>query len=264
MFVRCRVNAKLAVLLALAPAALAQPSIGVADTGGAGISSGARDGQSTATAQPANAVRTTTAGGITLTVRASALLRHRVRFAGTVQGSPHGSTVVVQRLDPAWGWIAAATAVVASDGSFTATWTPQRAGRIAVRAVLGRPGDGAATAYAAATTPGASTPPVDLLVYRPAIATIYGDGFFGQQTACGATLRRSTLGVAHRTLPCGTLVSIYYAGRSIVVPVIDRGPYANHASWDLTSATADALGMTGTATIGAVTVGHRRAVQAAR
>jgi rare lipoprotein A (peptidoglycan hydrolase) len=38
----------------------------------------------------------------------------------------------------------------------------------------------------------------------------------------------------------------------IVVPVIDRGPYANGASWDLTMATGEALGMYTTATIGAV------------
>jgi rare lipoprotein A (peptidoglycan hydrolase) len=34
--------------------------------------------------------------------------------------------------------------------------------------------------------------------------------------------------------------------------VIDRGPYANNASWDLTQATAEALGITGTETIGAI------------
>jgi hypothetical protein len=36
--------------------------------------------------------------------------------------------------------------------------------------------------------------------------------------------------------------------------VIDRGPYANHADWDLTTATATALGIDGTATIGAVSL----------
>jgi rare lipoprotein A (peptidoglycan hydrolase) len=42
---------------------------------------------------------------------------------------------------------------------------------------------------------------------------------------------------------------VYYGGREIVVPVIDRGPFANHATWDLTSATAKALGMTETARV---------------
>jgi rare lipoprotein A (peptidoglycan hydrolase) len=42
----------------------------------------------------------------------------------------------------------------------------------------------------------------------------------------------------------------------MVVPVIDRGPYANHADWDLTAAAAKALGTysAGVATIGAVSL----------
>jgi rare lipoprotein A (peptidoglycan hydrolase) len=40
----------------------------------------------------------------------------------------------------------------------------------------------------------------------------------------------------------------------IVVPVIDRGPYANHADWDLTEATAAKLGTPGIADVGAVSL----------
>jgi rare lipoprotein A len=87
-------------------------------------------------------------------------------------------------------------------------------------------------------------------VYRKSLATQYGQGFFGQKTACGQVLRRTTLGVANRTLKCGTPVAVYYRGQMIVVPVIDRGPYANNADWDLTQATAAALGISGTAKIG--------------
>ena len=93
-----------------------------------------------------------------------------------------------------------------------------------------------------------------IVVYRTALATQYGPGFYGSRTACGERLRRATLGVANRTLTCGTPVAIYYRGRTIVVPVIDRGPYANGADWDLTEATGRALGIPGTATIGAVSV----------
>ncbi len=75
------------------------------------------------------------------------------------------------------------------------------------------------------------------------IATWYGPGFFGRRTACGKVLRRSTQGVAHRRLPCGTQVTIYYRGRLKTVAVIDRGPYARRASWDLTQATARDLGI---------------------
>jgi rare lipoprotein A (peptidoglycan hydrolase) len=74
-------------------------------------------------------------------------------------------------------------------------------------------------------------------------ATWYGPGFFGRRTACGQVLRRSTQGVAHRRLPCGTQVTIYFRGRLKTVPVIDRGPYAHRATWDLTQATARELGV---------------------
>lgn len=88
-----------------------------------------------------------------------------------------------------------------------------------------------------------------LRVYDPAPATWYGPGFWGNGTACGQTLSGGTLGVAHRTLPCGTEVALLYQGRTIIVKVIDRGPYS-HADWDLTQETAERLGFTGTDTIG--------------
>jgi rare lipoprotein A (peptidoglycan hydrolase) len=75
------------------------------------------------------------------------------------------------------------------------------------------------------------------------VATWYGPGFFGRRTACGQVLRRSTVGIAHRRLPCGTQVTVYYRGRLATVPVIDRGPYSRRADWDLTQATARQLGI---------------------
>jgi hypothetical protein len=70
------------------------------------------------------------------------------------------------------------------------------------------------------------------------LATWYGPGFYGRRTACGLRLRRSTEGVAHKSLPCGTAVTFYHRGHLETVPVIDRGPYARRVSWDLTAATA--------------------------
>ncbi|CAA9531371.1 MAG: hypothetical protein AVDCRST_MAG30-3812, partial [uncultured Solirubrobacteraceae bacterium] len=58
--------------------------------------------------------------------------------------------------------------------------------------------------------------------------------------------------VAHKTLPCGTQVAVRYGSRSLVVPVVDRGPYRRGTSYDLTSATATALRFPGLARIGAV------------
>ena len=82
-----------------------------------------------------------------------------------------------------------------------------------------------------------------LNVYRLAEASWYGGG---GSLACGGDLTDSTLGVANKTLPCGTLVTLRYDGRSIRVPVIDRGPYVAGREFDLTYATKEALGFGGT------------------
>jgi rare lipoprotein A len=78
--------------------------------------------------------------------------------------------------------------------------------------------------------------------FRSAGASWYGGtGMWGRSTACGQTLRPSTIGVANKTLPCGTPVKFVWHGHSIVAPVIDRGPYVKGRAWDLTSAAAEAL-----------------------
>ncbi|HTR72967.1 MAG TPA: septal ring lytic transglycosylase RlpA family protein [Solirubrobacteraceae bacterium] len=59
-------------------------------------------------------------------------------------------------------------------------------------------------------------------------------------------LTPAVVGVANRTLPCGTLVQVSYKGHTLVVPVLDRGPYANHADWDLTAGAAQKLAITET------------------
>ncbi len=61
------------------------------------------------------------------------------------------------------------------------------------------------------------------------IVTWYGPGFYGNRTACGVPYTRTIVGVAHRTLPCGTLVRFRWHGITAVAPVIDRGPYAGSA-----------------------------------
>jgi rare lipoprotein A len=85
--------------------------------------------------------------------------------------------------------------------------------------------------------------------YQPARATWYGPGFFGHRTACGTVLTHRTLGVAHKRLPCGTKVALQYHGHTVVVPVIDRGPYSRGVDFDLTYATARKLGMDQTSSL---------------
>jgi len=70
----------------------------------------------------------------------------------------------------------------------------------------------------------------------------YGPGFYGNGTACGQTLTKTLMGVAHRSLPCGTLVTFRYKGRTVTVPVVDRGPYVAGRTWDLTKGACTALG----------------------
>lgn len=76
---------------------------------------------------------------------------------------------------------------------------------------------------------------------RRQMASWYGPGFWGNRTACGQTLHKKTVGVAHRSLPCGTKVVIGYGGKFVRTKVIDRGPYVKERyerDWDLTRATA--------------------------
>lgn len=72
-------------------------------------------------------------------------------------------------------------------------------------------------------------------------ATWYGPTLYGNGVACGGKLHRKTIGVAHKSLPCGTKVVVGYKGRYVRTRVIDRGPYGTHAQWDLTEATAAKL-----------------------
>jgi len=180
---------------------------------------------------------------------AGGLLGTQARWNGRVAGP---GAVRIDRFDPASStWTAVANTTAGDDGAFTAAWRTDALGSSTVRAVL----DGSDEATA---------PTTRATVYRPARATWYGPGFFGKRTACGTRLTRATLGVAHKRLPCGSQVDVFYNGRAITVPVIDRGPFANGASYDLTQATANALGVRETVRVGvlprptAATAGKRK------
>jgi hypothetical protein len=86
----------------------------------------------------------------------------------------------------------------------------------------------------------------DITDWQTSVASVFTD--FGRPIACPVNdgiLHRTDLGVAHRTLACGTMVTFRYRGRGIRVPVIDRGPYIEGREWDLTGATAVALDFSG-------------------
>jgi hypothetical protein len=166
------------------------------------------------------------------TIRLTGLVRHGARQLVRVQYRLVGGA-----------WARASIVRAARDGSFAAGWRPRSAGAYELRAVA----SGRRT-----RTSGIRS----VSIFKGETATWYGPGFYGKTTACGVVLTETTLGVAHRTLPCGTPVLVSYNGQGIVVPVIDRGPFTKIAQWDLTGATAQALGVTQTSRIGVV-VGTR-------
>ena len=88
-----------------------------------------------------------------------------------------------------------------------------------------------------------------LNVFRRALASWYGPGLYGGHLGCGGTLTPRTLGVASKTLPCGKEVTLRHRGRTVRVPVVDRGPYVGGRELDLTAATKDRLGFSGAGTI---------------
>ena len=78
---------------------------------------------------------------------------------------------------------------------------------------------------------------------RSRVVTWYGPGWYGRRTACGNTLTSRLMGVAHKTLPCGTVVHFRYGGNRVTAKVVDRGPYAAGVDYDLTWAAARKLGV---------------------
>ena len=184
----------------------------------------------------------------------SAFLGRRVRVSGK---SRHARRRVV-RIEGRQGdgpWSPLTRVRADRKGRFTTTWRPTRTGQWELRARVipaNREATNGGTAVPVDIDAEGSGAPSRLTVYESAIATWYGPGFFGRRTACGIDLTEATVGVAHRELPCDTRVQFAYRGRVIVVPVIDRGPFANNAEWDLTQAAAQQLGMTGTSRIGAI------------
>ena len=79
------------------------------------------------------------------------------------------------------------------------------------------------------TGPGAGSGVIPAGWRNAPIVTWYGPGFYGKRTACGVAYTRTIVGVAHKTLPCGTLIRFVWHGMTAVAPVIDRGPYASAA-----------------------------------
>ena len=159
------------------------------------------------------------------------VLGGRVRVKGLLLPRLRGRGVRLQ-LRTRGGWKTVDRTRTGRAGRFKASFKPPRAGRYRLRVrssgtrALGSGRDRLRTVY----------------VYRPARASWYGPGLWGNPTSCGGALTAGRLGVANKSLPCGTRVTFRYRGRSVTVPVIDRGPFGAGREWDLTAATKRRLG----------------------
>lgn len=130
------------------------------------------------------------------------------------------------------GWRTLARARTGRHGRFRLSYSPRRLGSAWIRLRFA----GNAAARPSHRRLG------KLNVYRLAEVSWYGGG---GSLACGGALTSSTMGVANKTLPCGTLVTLRYGDRTVRVPVVDRGPYVAGREFDLTEATKEALGFDG-------------------
>jgi len=167
--------------------------------------------------------------------RLNVLEGHRARITGRLledgrSGDPDLMVVLQRRAGHRW--VTIARSHTRGGGRFAFNYVAHTPRSEAVRVRF--PGDPLATS---------STRRVGHLnVYRAVNASWYGGG---GGLACGGELTSSTLGVANRSLPCGTLVALRYGGRSVTVPVVDRGPFVAGREFDLTEATKRALGFGG-------------------
>jgi rare lipoprotein A len=166
-------------------------------------------------------------------------LNVRVGQAAVVAGSAGtaaaGRTVVLERRSGD-GWRTLDRDRVAADGDYRLRHVTARASSAKVRVRV--PG-----------VAGARRALGRLNVYRRSFASWYGPGLYGERMACGGTLTASVRGVAHKTLPCGTRVTLRKGDRIVRARVVDRGPFVGGREFDLTAATKQALGFGSTGTV---------------
>jgi hypothetical protein len=90
------------------------------------------------------------------------------------------------------------------------------------------------------------------------IVSWYGPGFFENRLPCWQWLAAhglpiqflpDTWGVAHKSLPCGTMVTLTHGANAVTVPVVDRGPYIAGREFDLSPRVKAALGCTDLCTV---------------
>lgn len=172
-----------------------------------------------------------------------------LRITGRFDAALVGRAVRLQRRTPSNRWTTIRTSRVRKTGTFAVSWRTRAARNHDLRLQLLASSRSGRTTTSAGGRTARSSSPLRVAVLGQSRATWFGPGFYGGKTACGLRLTTAVEGVAHRTLPCGTQVEVRLDGQTAVLPVIDRGPFANGADFDLTKNVADRVGLTGVSTI---------------
>lgn len=195
----------------------------------------------TTAAKAATPVATKASSSLSVSsVRRTVMAGKRVVVRGTLRPAPVGKRAVVslQIAKRGGGWLTVDHDRTSGKGRYVLAWRASKTGTRRVRVHFGGTRELSSARHLAGTT----------RIYRRALASWYGPGLYGGHLACGGTLTPGTLGVANKSLPCGTKVTLHYRGRTVRVPVVDRGPYVGAREFDLTAATKAKLrfGSTGT------------------
>jgi rare lipoprotein A (peptidoglycan hydrolase) len=194
----------------------------------------------TAAAKTATPVATKASSTLTVSsVRRTVVAGKRVVVRGKLRPAGSGRAVSLQIGRRGGGWLTVDHDRTDGKGRYVLAWRASKTGTRPVRVHFGGTRELSSTRHLAGTA----------RIYRRALASWYGPGLYGGHLACGGTLTPNTLGVANKSLPCGTKVTLHYKGRTVRVPVVDRGPYVGAREFDLTAATKAKLGFGSTGTV---------------
>ena len=212
------------------------------------VSPSTAQSQTTETEGSAQAAQGPTATKASASLRVTTVRRHvvagrRIVVRGVLRPARVGQAVSLQ-IRGRRGWVVVDRDRTDARGRYVLGWRARRTGSPLLRVHF------AGTAQVASARARAGR----AHVYRRAFASWYGPGLYGNKLGCGGRLSPSTIGVAHKTLPCGTRLTLHLRGRTVRVRVIDRGPYVGGREFDLTAATKRRLGFGSTGTI---LVAHR-------
>jgi peptidoglycan lytic transglycosylase len=177
--------------------------------------------------------------------RKNVLAGGRVPVRGTLLTHQGGRRILLQ-VNKGQGWHIAARTKTGPLGRFHTSFRPHGLGSYRLRVRVVGP---VAASSVAGVEPAAIRTRGKVTVYRQTFASWYGPGFIGGRTACGSTLGAGTMGVANKTLPCGTRVTFHYGGHTVTARVVDRGPYVAGREWDLTPAVKARLHFPSTGTV---------------